>query len=128
MKNTWKDMVSAALVVLGGVVMFAKLQSYDWWLIGSWKGALGVLAGIGVALFIVNIQQLLEFDTVANFFQIVLWAATITVIISSLLVTTTKVEFISSGILIGLTWLLQLAQDMWDRVPTHHGTHYVASH
>jgi len=126
MNTTWRDFASTALVTAGGVIMFAKLQEYSWWLIGSWKGALGVLAAFGAGLLIINIQQLLQFETVANAIEIIVWAGAIAMVTTSMLVTTTKAEFIVSGALFGIIWLGQLAQDAWDRVPTHHGTRFVA--
>lgn len=126
MGSWWRDIISLALVIFGGVVMFAKVQSYSWWLIGSWKGALGVLAGTGALLFLVNLQQLINFDTVVNFFEIVLWAGTITFLVTALLVDTTKVEFIWSGALLGATWLVQFFEDVWVHT-TQPNTNYVST-
>jgi hypothetical protein len=129
MNTTWKDLASTAFIIAAGVVVFAKLQEYTWWLIGSWKGALAVLAALGVGMLVVNIQQLLEFETLANAGEIILWAATITMFIASLVVaTTTKAEFLVSAGLLAIIWLGQVLQDAWDRVPTHHGTHYAPHH
>jgi len=43
MKYTWRDTLATLLTVFGAVIVFAKLESYSWWLLGTWKGALGVI-------------------------------------------------------------------------------------
>jgi hypothetical protein len=127
MKRMWTDALSTLFVVAGAVVVFAKLQSYDWWLIGSWKGALGVLAVLGLGILLTNITELVKLADTASFFETFAWLVVATVVIGSLSVTTTKLEFVTSGALIALGWVMQSTRHLW-RVSHHHGSHYTAAH
>lgn len=113
MKTMYRDLLSIALAILGAVVMFAKLSSYSWVLIGSWAGALGVLAVIGLAIFLVNSFELFKLSDNIAIIEFTLWMAAAVVITSSLASTTTKAEFIASGALIGASWLVQMGRDWW---------------
>ena len=129
MKLIRRDIVAAIFAVTGAVVFFAKLQSYSWWLIGSWKGALGVLAVLGTAILVTYITDLLEMTYVANIAELLLWLAAATMVIAGLLSTTSRAEFVSSAIFIGLAWLAQLAGHNLNS-SHNHGTHhhYVPAH
>ncbi len=109
----YRDILSIALAILGGVVMFAKLSSYSWVLIGSWAGALGVIAVIGLAIFLLNSLELLKLSDNAAIVEFSVWVAAAVVIVASLGATTTRAEFIASGSLIGAGWLAQMARDWW---------------
>ena len=124
MKLSWRDIVAAALAVFGGVIMFAKLQSYSWALIGSWKGALGVMSVVGLAIAALYIVDWFSSETLAPLGEMFLWLAAATVAIGSLVATTTKAEFVSSSALIGLAWLAQLSAHAWDSA--HDNTSHVA--
>lgn len=128
MGSWWRDIISTALVIFGGVVMFAKLESYNWWLIGSWKGALGVLAATGAVLFLVNLRQLIEMDNLVTFFELLLWAGIIAFFATALSVATTKTEFIVGGALLGAAWLVRLSEDIWVHLAHQDSTRYVSSH
>ena len=121
MKTTFRDVIAAILAVVGGVVMFAKLQSYNWWLIGSWRGALGVLAVLGLGILLTNIVEVVRMEDGAAVGEFALWAVAAAVTVVSLVVATTQAEFIWSGIAIGVAWLAQLSRHLLssdDR--THH--------
>jgi len=118
-----KDILSSTLVILGAVVVFAKLQAYSWWLIGSYKGALGVLAVIGVGILLTNIIELVQLKSLPSFGETFMWLVAATIVIASLAVTTTKAEFVAAAIAIGVTWLAQVADHAWSS--THHEHHYL---
>jgi hypothetical protein len=127
MKLSWRDIVAAALAIFGGVIVFAKLESYSWWLIGSWKGALGVIIGVGVVVAGTYFIDWFENPTLAPLGEMSLWLLAATVAIGSLLATTTKAEFLSVATLIGVAWLAQLGAHTWDS--THdHPSHYAHVH
>lgn len=127
MRIIWKDVFSSALAVLGGVVVFAKLESYSWWLIGSWKGAIGVLAVIGLGIAFTNIVDFVRMADLPTVGETALWLLAATVAFGSVLTDTTKGEFISVAVLVGLSWLAQLTRDVW--VSAHnHGAKLVTSH
>lgn len=119
MNNTWKDITSSLVAVLAAVAVFAKLQGYSWLMLGSWRSALGALAVLGAALFLINIQQFLRGETVTYLFLSLMWVLSGTLVISFLFSDTTKAQFLTAAALLAATWLIQLAQDMWDRAPSH---------
>ena len=119
MNFTWRDVLASALAVLGAVVVFAKLQSYTWWLIGSWKGALAVLGAIGLAILLTNVVELIRMEDIAVFAEATLWLIAAAVAIAGMLVTTTKTTFISAAIAIGVSWLAQLVHHAWISTHTH---------
>lgn len=121
MKTLWKDIVEIALAIVGGVVVYGRLQDYNWWLIGSWKGALATLAVIGLGIMLTNVADLIEVADAMAMLELGLWLITATVVISSLVVTTTQAEFVWSAILIGVSWATQLARNIW--LETHHRPH-----
>ena len=124
MKLSWKDTVAAILALIGLMVVYAKLQSYTWWLIGSWKGALGVLAVLGLGILLTGITELILLDTSASIGELLLWVITASVVVGGLFAYTTKTEFVYAASFIGLSWLAQLASH--SRHSSHsHGHHYM---
>lgn len=128
MKLTWRDIVAAVLAVTGGVVVFAKLQSYTWWLIGSWKGALGVLAVLGLGILLTNIVDLVKLADMGSVSELFVWLIAATVVIASLAAATTRLEFIYGAVFVGLGWLAQLAAHGWNSSHSHGTHHYVGAH
>ncbi len=121
-KLSWRDVLASVLAIFGGIVVFAKLQSYSWWLIGSWKGAIGVISVIGVAIAATYLIDWFHNETMAPLGEMVLWLAAATVAIGSLFTgAATKAEFVSVGALTGIAWLAQLGAHMWDSAHDHIG-------
>lgn len=127
MKLTWKDVLAALLALFGAVIVFAKLQAYSWWLIGSWKGALGVLAVTGLAILLTNVIELVKLADLSSFGETTLWLITAAVTVAGLIVTTTKADFIFAAIMIGASWLVQLAYHVWGSTHSHR-PHYLPVH
>lgn len=128
MKLSWRDVLATVLALAGGVVVFAKLQSYSWVLIGSWKGALGVVSGIGLAIVTAYLIDWFRDETIVPLGEMVLWIAAATVAIASMFTTTTKAEFVSSAVLIAVAWLVQLGVHTWDSAHDHRPSHYAHVH
>ena len=127
MQYTWRDALATLLTLIGAVVVFARLKSYSWWLIGSWKGALGVMAVIGLGIFALYLIDLVKFVNLATTVELVVWVFAATLIIACLATRTTKVEFIWSAALLGLSWLAPFVSHLL--VSTHHhSSHYAAAH
>lgn len=124
MKFSWRDVVVSILAIAGGIVAFAKLQSYSWALIGSWKGALGVIAVIGLAIWATYSIDWFRGEAVEAAGEMVLWVTAATVVVASLFAATSKAEFVWSVGLIGLAWLTQLSAHIWES--THHHTSHLA--
>lgn len=127
MRNYVRDTLSSLVAVVGAVVVFARLESYKWWLIGSWKGALGVIAVLGLALLLINVMELFRFAILPNFVETFLWIAAATVVIASLFSTTTKLEFIWSAALVGVAGLAHMVDHFWQAGDTHK-PHFLATH
>lgn len=125
MKISWRDIAAAVLAIIGGVVVFAKEQSYSWWLIGSWKGALGVVAVLGLAILALYSVDWAENGSPVVLSEILLWTLAGLVTLGSLLATTTEAEFIWSSSLIGLAWATQLSSHVWSS--THRHTTHLAN-
>lgn len=127
MKFSWKDTLASIFAVFGGVVAFAKLKDYSWPLLGSWKGALGVIAVTGLAILLTYVVDFVESTDVGILGVTLAWITAATVIVASLFATTTQAEFVWSTILVGISWLTQLFNHAW--TSAHHGQgHYAASH
>lgn len=127
MKTTYRTGISAILVIVGGIVMFAKLNSFSWWLIGSWAGALGVLGVLGLAVLLLNSANLFRTSDEFVLAEQSLWLAAATVTIASLLAVTTKAEFVWSGMLIGLAWLTQALWHVGHKT-SKQGRRYLPAH
>ena len=127
MQYTWRDLLATLLTLLGAVVVFARLESYSWWLIGSWKGALGVIATIGLGILALYFIDLVEFASVAVAGEVALWIATATVIIASLATKTTKAEFIWSAGLVGVSWLAPFVLHLVGST-SNQGSHFAHVH
>lgn len=128
MKLSWRDILTSVLAITGGVVVFAKLQSYSWVLIGSWKGALGVISVLGLAIAVTYMIDWLRDETLVPLGEMLLWLAAATVSIGSMFTTTTRGEFVSSAILIGAAWLAQLGVHIWDSAHDRHPSRYAHVH
>lgn len=119
MKLSWRDVLAAFFAALGSVVVYAKLQSYSWWLLGSWKGALGVVAVTGLAIAGTYMVDWSRNEGLGIIWEMMLWIAAAITVIGSLFATTNKTEFIWSAILIGLAWASQLSAHTWDSTSSH---------
>lgn len=126
LKFFWKDLIAGLFAILGIVVVIARLESYSWWLIGSWKGAVGVLAVIGLAILLTHITELIKFSDVFSFSEALVWVTVITSIVASLIIKTNRADFIIVAILLALAWIVQLSHHLWEYT-TPHRTHYMFS-
>lgn len=124
MRVLYRDSISTVLAVVGAVVMFAKLQSYSWWLIGSWTGAVGVLAVLGLAILLTNVVEIYKLADGAALAEFSAWILAATVTIASLFYATTRSEFIWSGALIGFAWLAQVTRHVWRKTHAHTNQHH----
>lgn len=128
MKQAYKDTAASALAIAAAVVVFAKLESYSWWLIGSWNGALAVLGVLGLGIMLTNISELIEAVGMGSFVETVLWLAAATVVIAGLLTTATHAVFVGAAVMIGVAWLAQMSVDMWHYRHPLPGGRYQPSH
>jgi uncharacterized membrane protein len=123
MRHAWKETLSSVIAIVGIVAVFGRLESYKWWLIGSWKGALGVIAVLGLVLLLINVVEMVHFDDLPSVIETLLWIIAATVVIASLFTNTTRAEFIISSILVGVAGLAHMI-DHFVTTNHKHKTHY----
>lgn len=127
MQYTRRDTIATLLVAFIALVVFAKLHSYTWWLIGSWKGALSLVAVTGFGVLASYASDFIKSASVGVAGEFLLWVVTGTVIIGSFFSTTTKAEFIWSAVFIGASWLTPLVSHLVGTAHLHN-RHYVHLH
>ena len=113
MKTLVKDIAAATAALTGGLIVFAKLQDYHWWLIGSWRGALAVITVLSVAILFTSLKEIVSFDSGPSMLEAAWWLITATLIIGALFSVTTKLEFLSSATAVGIGCALQLTRHLW---------------
>jgi hypothetical protein len=128
MKGMWKEIVSSVIAVVGLVVVFARLESYNWWLIGSWKGALGVIAVLGLVVFAINAVEMFRFEAWPSFIETFMWVIAATFVVASLFTKTTRDEFITSAVLIAFAGLTHMLYHFVDTGHKHKTQHYLPVH
>lgn len=95
-------------MLAGGAVVFAKLQEYSWWLIGdSWRTAVAVLAGAGLAALLVGTVGARAEGTHRNTFDDVeIGAAVIALGLAVTgMIVTSELVFYSLAAVMGALWL-----------------------
>lgn len=113
MKIIVKDSIATSLAVLGAVAVVAKLLDYNWWLLDSWKGALGVVAVLSSGILVTSWKEVVSFDSGVGMIETAWWLLTATVVIGGLTTATTKLEFVSASICIAVGYLLQITRHFW---------------
>ena len=106
MKLSWRDIATAALFVLGVVVVFVKIYGFSWMILDSWNSAVAVLAVIGLAMVAIN-----GFD-MANRSWRNLTEITISIVAGIIAVIGLIVEspliFYSVAVLIAVGWVISI--------------------
>lgn len=128
MKLSWRDAAATIVILIGAVVVYAKLQSYSWWLIGSWKGALGVITILGLLIAALYAIDWVGKQTTATLYEVFLWGMAAVTALVSLLVVTTKAEFVWTAVLIGAAWLTELSVHAWETTHHRNRSHMVGVH
>lgn len=108
MKLTWKDIITTLLVILGGSVVYAKYYSYSWALIGSWRGAVGTIAVIGLVMFLFSSFNFAN-RSVLNIGEMLLILAAVGLTIAGLIVTSEALFYTLAAVL-GVLWLVDTAR------------------
>ena len=63
MKLSFKDVATTIVAIVVAVGLVAKLRSYDWAFIGSWKGAVGTLGILGFLMLLFDEADFLRFNS-----------------------------------------------------------------
>ena len=108
MKLSWKDIITTLLVIGGGAIVYAKINSYSWAVIGSWRSSVAVVALIGLVMFAFS-----SFDftnrSILNIVEMWLLLAAAVFAIVGVIVTSQFVFYALAGVL-GAFWLLDTAR------------------
>lgn len=110
MKFSWKDIMTTLLALAGAAVVYAKFYDYSWALIGSWRGAVSVLALIGLAMFAFS-----SFDfsnlSILNLGEMVFGLAAVALAIVGMIMTS-SFTFYTLAMVLGALWLVDTARDV----------------
>lgn len=108
MKLSWRDTVSTLLVVVGGVVVWAKYLDYSWAILGSWRSATAVLAVIGVLMFAVSTFDFKNYS-ILNLSEMVLGAVAVGLAMTGMIFTSEPI-FYTLAAIIGIVWAVDTAR------------------
>ncbi len=107
MKLSWRDIATAALFVLGVVVVFVKIYGLSWVMLDSWNSAVAVLAVLGLGMVAINGFDLAN-RSWRNLTEIAI--GIVAGIVAAIgLVVSSPVIFYSVAILIGSGWVISVA-------------------
>jgi hypothetical protein len=108
MKLSQRDIVTTILALAGGAVVYAEYYNYSWALIGSWRSAVAVLAGIGVLMFAFS-----AFDytnrSILNIGEMILGAIAIGLALAGMIAISSAI-FYSLAAVLGVLWLVDTAR------------------
>ncbi len=108
MKLSWRDAVTAVLVISGAAIVYAKFYEYSWAVIGSWRSAVAVLAGLGLVMLLVT-----GFDTEnkswLNIGEMVFGLVAAGLAVIGMIVTSSFV-FYSLASVLGALWIVSTAR------------------
>ncbi len=108
MKLSWRDGITTALAIFGGVIVWAKFYDYSWAGIGSWRSSVAVLGLTGLAMLLFS-----GFDyanrSILNVIEMIAGVVAIAVAIVGIFMTSSVLFYVLAGILGGL-WLVDTAR------------------
>lgn len=116
MKLSWRDLFSTLIVILVAVVLIAKLRSYDWAFLGSYKGAIGVMGVLGALMLISDEADFARFNN-WGVLEGILALAGIGLVVAGLLVES-KALFVILAIDILAFWLVSVSRHWLSIEPT----------
>jgi hypothetical protein len=132
MRLTWRDGVATALGLLGGVVVVAVLQGWDWPLLGTYRAGVVALAAIGIPMCLIGAYpfwdsvafrqpRLILRDPFLTVAAVLGFAAATALVIG--LVRGTELPFVYLAVLMGHLWLVATVRHALEAVPreTSHG-------
>lgn len=107
MKLSWRDIATAALFVLGVAVVFAKIYSFSWVILDSWRSSVAVLAVIGLAMLAINGFNLADRSWRNVSEMTISIVAGILAVIG--LIISSPFIFYSVAVLTGVAWVISVA-------------------
>lgn len=127
MKLSWTDLVTTLFVLSGGAVVYAKFYNYSWAVIGSWRSATAVLAGLGLGMFAFSRFNFRNFSLL-NMGELLVAAVAIGLAITAMIVTSEPMFYILASML-GALWLVDTARHFYHNlVDTSTFGHHVPVH
>ena len=106
---SWRDFATTVMAIIGGTIVYARLQDWNWWLVGSWRGAIAALAVIGIAMCATNAGDIQNKSWLS---RIETWLAvlSVAVIVAGLVTGWQWVGLTLAGVL-GALWLTSTARN-----------------
>lgn len=108
MKLSWRDFVITLLAVAGGAVVYAKFYDYSWAVIGSWRSAVVVLAGIGVLMFAFSAFNFAN-RSILNIGEMLVGVIAIGLTLTGMIATSSPIFYILA-VTLGVLWLVDTAR------------------
>lgn len=122
MKLSWRDIVTTLLAISGAAVVYAKFYEYSWAVVGSWRSAAGVVALIGLGMFVFS-----SFDfsnrSILNEGEKALGAIAILLALTGMIVTSQPVFYVLAATL-GVLWLVDTARHVRHSILNQDTTSY----
>jgi hypothetical protein len=122
MKLTWKDIVTTLLAAGGAALVWAKFYEYNWAVVGSWRSAVAVLAGLGLGMCIFSNYQA-EFRNRVDTGEMVLGIAAAVMAVVGMVVTSSIIFYALAGV-IGTLWLVSTFRHVWHSLTGTTGASY----
>jgi|SRR3989344_6920648 len=104
MKLSWRDFVTALLAIAGGAIVYAKFYNYSWAVIGSWRSAVAVLAGIGVLMFAFSAFNFAN-HSILNIGEMLVGLIAIGLALTGMIATSSPIFYILA-VTLGVLWLV----------------------
>lgn len=118
MKMSWRDIFSTIFAIAVAVVLTAKLRSYDWAFLGSWKGAIGALGVLGLMALLVDESDFSRLNTWGALEGVVALVG-VGFLVAGLIVAS-KTMFVALAISILTFWFLSLLRHGLSHEPALH--------
>ena len=126
MHVTWRDGVATTLGLLGGIVVLAVVQGWNWPVLDSYRAGVLALAAIGIPMCLVGAYpfwdsvafrqpRLILRDPFLTIAAVLGFAAAIALVVG--LVTGTELPFVSLAVLMGVLWLVATVRHAVEAVP-----------
>ncbi len=108
MKLKWQDLITTLLVIVGGVIVYAKFYSYNWAIIGSWRSATTLLLIVGFLMFLFSRFNFANLS-ILNVSEMVLGVVAILMAVWGIFVVNHFV-FYGLATVLGVLWLIDTAR------------------
>ncbi len=114
MRLSWRDIVTTALAIFGGVIVYAKFFDFNWAIIDNWRNSVAVLAITGLAMFVASGFNFANYS-ILNITEMVLGLAAIVVAVWGIVAVSAPLFYVLAGVLAAL-WVVDTARHVYHSV------------